>query len=171
MRFIFPAAVAFSIACAPAQASDEEPLLSAAPRPTYNPWLAAGLTYAPIVGNATLAAFATGITSPTVLSQSGIFIAMNPLPGLGHLYVREPVRGLAFFGTNLGLLVGSVVANVMLYTGRHPEGVAVPPQESMRNGVNLTYFAASSLISAWAAYDAFRLAEEKNAAISRQAHD
>lgn len=129
---------------------------------SYNPWVAAGLTYVPVVPASVAAAFTTGITSPTVWLNSGSFMAVNPMPGLGHLYVGEPVRGLGFFGTGMGLLLATVGANVSLYRGMRLADSPLTWQDQVRDGVNLTYLATSTALSLWAAWDAYRVAEAKN---------
>lgn len=129
---------------------------------SYNPWIAAGLTYVPMGPASVAAAFATGITSPTVWMNSGGMMAVNPMPGLGHLYVNEPSRGLGFFGASMGLALATLVANVNLYHGPRPVGVPVPWQEQVRDGVNLTYLLTATGLSLWAAWDAYSIADEKN---------
>lgn len=129
------------------------------PSPRSNPWFAAGLTYIPTVPASCAAAFSTGGFRP----ETAAFAVMNPMPGLGHLYVGEPLRGLGFLATNLAFLGGAILANVSLYPCRACGDNQIV---QTRDRINLGYFVLSSALSAWAAWDAFRLAEEKNRAQS-----
>ncbi|MNT88043.1 hypothetical protein D3C72_2285400 [compost metagenome] len=77
----------------------------------------------------------------------------------------EPLRGLGFTATSLGLLGSTILANIALYQGRRSPDVNTSPlpwQEQVRNGVNVTYIVTATALSAWAAWDAYRIAEEKN---------
>lgn len=132
---------------------------------SYNPWLAAGLTYVPAVPAAVGAAISTNPANPLSWRDSGTFAAVNPMPGLGHVYVGEPLRGLGFTATSLGLLGSTILANIALYQGRRSPDMNTSPlpwQEQVRNGVNMTYIVTATALSAWAAWDVYRIAEEKN---------
>lgn len=152
--------LAITLAGPPAVAAVDSPATA-----SYNPWLAAGLNYAPIAPIAAGMALSGGgtLTNP-VWSSMGLAFTINPYPGLGHVYVGEPMRGLGFLGASLGLLLTTVAANVTLYQGRRPVDVPAPWQESVRDGVNVTYLATSTALSLWSAWDAYRIAEEKNRA-------
>lgn len=129
--------------------------------PSYQPWLAAGLTYVPALP-AGMAALATDAANPLRWRDSALFTTVNPMPGLGHVYVGEPLRGLGFLTASMSLLGATVFANVSLYQGRLPLDAPVPWQEQVRGSVNLTYLVTATALSAWAAWDAYRIAEEKN---------
>lgn len=138
--------------CGPAWATDDP----------YNPWVAAGLTYVPMAPAACAAGSTTG--NSTYL-QSLTLALTNPTPGLGHFYVGEPGRGMLILGTGLGLILTTLAANVTLYQGRRS---ATSAQDSLRDGINISYVVTSTALSLWAAWDAFRIAEEKNRAARNQ---
>lgn len=129
--------------------------------PTYYPWLAAGLTYVPMVPGAVAATITTDPANPLRWRDSIGFAAVNPMPGLGHIYVGEPLRGISFLATNLGLLGVTLLANGAMY--EHPRSDShLVWKDQVRGGVTLTYIVTSTALSAWAAWDAYRIAEEKN---------
>ena len=129
--------------------------------PSYHPWLAAGLTYAPIA----LAAAPGAIYSDPVypgLRTYGMALAVNPLPGMGQVYAGETVRGFAILGGGAAMLGAVAVANFAVNRrGRFSQFDPAPGFDPMPY-INIGYFAASSLYSLWAAYDAYQLAERKN---------
>lgn len=144
----------------PAFAMDASPL----PSPPYNPWIAAGLTYIPVAPASVAATFTTGARNPLLWRDSAAYVAMNPMPGLGHIYVGEPLRGFGFLVANLALLGGTVLANASMHSCRLCGDAS--GREQTRERINIGYFLVSSAFSAWAAWDAFRLAEEKKQANS-----
>lgn len=135
----------------------------------YQPWLAAGLTYVPVVPASIAATMTTNPSDPLRWRDSAGFVALNPMPGLGHAYVGEPLRGLGFWAASMGMLGATLVANVSLYQGPRPSDASTPWQDQVRGGVNLAYFATSTALSAWAAWDAYRIAETKNRQAMEQA--
>lgn len=153
------------LALASALMLEAAPALAVAPpaqaSASYNPWVAAGLNYVPMALDATLLGVGTGFTSPGYPQTAAAILALNPTPGLGHAYVGEPGRGLTIFGASLAMGLGMLAANVALYQGRHADPRW---QDQVRDGVNVTYFVSATLLSTWAAWDAYRIAEDKNRA-------
>ena len=134
----------------------------AAASPSYNPWVAAGLNYAPIA----LAAAPGAIQSDPVYSgfqTYGMAVAVNPLPGMGQVYAGEPMRGFFILGGGAAMLASTAVANfVVNRRGRFSQLDPAPSFDPMPY-VNIGYFVAAGVYSLWAAYDAFQIAERKNA--------
>lgn len=131
--------------------------------PSYHPFFAAGLNYAPI-------AFAAGpgtLRSDPLypgLKTYGFALAVNPLPGMGQVYAGETLRGFWILGGGAAMLGATAVANSLLNRqGRFTLFEPAPSVEALP-ALNLGYFVAASLYSLWAAYDAYQLAERKNAA-------
>lgn len=150
-------ALAITLAGAPAVATVDSPATA-----SYNPWLAAGLTFAPsLLESAALVAL-SGTPNEGTLRSAALFVTVNPFPGLGHVYVGEPTQGLALFGIDMGLAVTTLAVNIALYQGRLPTDQPLPWQEQVRQGVTFTSMAAASTVSLWAAWDAYRIAEEKD---------
>lgn len=121
---LLPCQAALALDLTPLRSGDE--LLKevlAEPEP-YNPWLAAGLNYLPTTAllGGLLAYEATRtpfnpISMGYGLQFSGYLAGLNPLPGLGHVYVNEPLRGLALSGANLLVLFGLGTLNPPLALG------------------------------------------------------
>ncbi|MNR87413.1 hypothetical protein D3C72_182800 [compost metagenome] len=132
------------------------------PPASYNPWLAAGLTYVPALLGSALLLTVSGAPNEGTYRSGALLVTVNPTPGLGHFYLGEPTRGFTFFGIDMGLAAVTLAANLALYQGRRPASEPVPWQENLRNGITLTSIAGASLLSAWGAWDAYRIAEEKN---------
>ncbi|MNR75355.1 hypothetical protein D3C72_59850 [compost metagenome] len=130
--------------------------------PSFQPWLAAGLTYAPMA----LAAAPGAIHSDPVypgLQTYGLALAVNPLPGMGQVYAGEPVRGFAILAGSAAMLGAVAVANFAVNRrGRFSEFDPAPGIDPIPY-VNIGYAALSGLFSLWAAYDAYQIAERKNA--------
>ena len=130
--------------------------------PSYQPWLAAGLTYAPIA----LAAAPGAIHSDPVypgLQTYGLALAINPLPGMGQVYAGEPVRGFAILAGGASMLGAVAVANFAVNRrGRFSQFDPAPGFDPIPY-VNIAYFTAAGLYSLWAAYDAYQIADRKNA--------
>ncbi len=164
MRSVSISALAVLYLITPSQASE---LSTSTASSSYNPWVAAGLTYAPGA-----AAFATGtmmqgLGNPAGLETGAVFLLANPFPGRGHDYVQESRRGLAFFGISCTLLAAAGAANVAIYYKNNEMGYAPlqsrsRPMDSLRDNINIGYLVTSAALSAWAAWDAYRIAEEKN---------
>lgn len=126
---------------------------------SYNPWTAAALTCSALpVGAASL--------GPGLLMsphQPGASIIAYPFMALGHDYVGEPGRGLAFAGGGAALYAASAAAYVWLYGGRSfPYSPEPRWQEHAADAVGLGYLALSTALTTWAAWDAFHVAEAKN---------
>ncbi len=140
----------------------------AAASPSYNPWVAAGLNYAPIA----LAAAPGAIQSDPVYSgfqTYGMALAVNPLPGMGQVYAGEPMRGFVILGGGAAMLASTVVANFAVNRrGRFSQFDPAPSFDPMPY-VNIGYFVAAGVYSLWAAYDAFQIAERKNAVLMKDA--
>ena len=130
--------------------------------PSYQPWMAAGLTYVPIALAAVPGAIRSEPVYPTLQSYSLAFVA-NPLPGMGQVYAGETLRGFAILGGGAAMLGTVAVANfVVNRRGRFPQFDPAPDVDPMPY-LNVGYFVASGLYSLWAAYDAYQIAERKNA--------
>lgn len=136
--------------------------------PSYQPWLAAGLTYAPIA----LAAAPGALRSDPVypgLQTYGLAFAINPLPGMGQVYAGEPVRGFAILGGGAAMLGAVAVANFAVNRrGRFSQFDPAPGFDPMPY-VNIGYFTAAGLYALWAAYDAYQIAERKNSQAEKEA--
>lgn len=130
--------------------------------PSYQPWLAAGLTYAPIALAAAPGALHSDPVYPALQTYSLAFV-VNPLPGMGQVYAGETVRGFAILGGGAAMLGAVAVANfVVNRRGRFSQFDPAPGFDPMPY-VNVGYFVASGLYSLWAAYDAYQIADRKNA--------
>ncbi len=129
--------------------------------PSYNPWVAAGLTYVPIA-----AAAAPGALQPdpsySGLRTMGLAIAVNPLPGMGQVYAGESVRGFAILGGGAAMLGATVVANFVINRRGRFSAFDPAPSFNPMPYINIGYFAVAGVYSLWAAYDAFQIAERKN---------
>jgi len=135
--------------------------ISQAP-PSYNPWVAAGLTYVPIAMAATPGAVQPD-PSHAGLRSLGLAVAVNPLPGMGQVYAGEPLRGFAILGGGAAMLGATVAANVMIDRRGRFSSIDPAPDFNPMPYINIGYFAVAGLYSLWAAYDAYQLAERKNA--------
>lgn len=155
MRCIPLMALTTLLLATPAAAS--EPLIPAASA-SYNPWLAAGLTLTSIpVGAAVGTQFAQRPIEfgPTVLAI--------PLISTGHWYAGDPMRGLAFSAGNAGMFLATAASYVYLYGGRSFRYSETPPwQAGVANNIVTGYLVTSVLYTTWAAWDAYRIAEERN---------
>lgn len=132
----------------------------AAPQPastSVTPWVAAGLTMAALpVGGAI--PMAVGRTSAFGTTAIGL-----PLVSAGHLYVGEPWRGAAFAGGGALLYLATAAAYLWEYGGRSfPGPEASRPHEEAVDRYVTAFYVGSSVLTALAAWDAYRLAEEKN---------
>jgi len=129
--------------------------------PSYNPWVAAGLTYVPIAAAAAPGAIRSDPVYPG-LQTFGLAVAVNPLPGMGQVYAGDPVRGFAILGGGAAMLGATAVANVVINRrGRFSQFDPAPDFNPMPY-INIGYFTVAGLYSLWAAVDAYQLAERKN---------
>ena len=164
MRCIPIMALASLFLASPAVAS--EPFIPVTTA-TYNPWLAAGLTYAPGVAGFAASTMTGAMGNPTGLATGFALLAANPFPGRGHDYVGESGRGLLFFGGSCALLAAALTANISIYYKNYEMGHdsllnLSNPLAPIRDGINIGYVVTSAALSAWAAWDAYRIAEEKS---------
>lgn len=126
---------------------------------SYNPWVAAGLTCSALPIGA--AAIGPGLFYTP--HQPGLSIVGAPLLSVGHFYVGEPMRGLAFTSGGAAAYLASAAAYVWLWGGRSfPYSPEPRWQEGAADKVGLGYFALSAALTTWAAWDAYLIAEEKN---------
>ncbi len=128
--------------------------------PSYHPWVAAGLTYAPA-----LAAVPGAIHSDPVypgLQTFALAFVVNPLPGMGQLYTNEAWRGIGIMAGGAAMLGATVVANLALYRGGRFSQADAASDVDVRPYLNIGYMGVASLYSLWAAYDAYQIAERKN---------
>jgi hypothetical protein len=136
-------------------------LFSSDASPSYQPWLAAGLNFAPIA----LAAAPGALHSDPVypgLQTYGLALAVNPLPGMGQVYAGEPVRGFAILAGGAAMLGAVAVTNFAVNRrGRFSQFDPAPGFNPMPY-VNIGYFVSAGVYSLWAAYDAYQIAERKN---------
>lgn len=130
--------------------------------PSYNPFFAAGLNYAPIAFAAGPGALRSDPFYPG-LKTYGFALAVNPLPGMGQVYAGDTLRGFWILGGGAAMLGATAAANALL--NRHGRFTLFEPAPSVEAlpVLNIGYFVAASLYSLWAAYDAYQLAERKNA--------
>lgn len=129
---------------------------------SYDPWVAAGLTYTPIA----LAAAPGAIHSDPVypgLQTFALAFVVNPLPGMGQVYAGEPWRGLGIMAGGVAMLGTTAVANIALYRGGKYASADAVSDVDLRPYLNIGYMGVASLYAFWAAYDAYRIAERKNA--------
>jgi hypothetical protein len=161
-------AFGFTFAVVLAQPARAQFLSISPASPSYNPWLAAGMNYAPIA----LAAAPGAIQSDPVypgLQTYGLALAVNPLPGMGQVYAGEPVRGFIILGGGAAMLASTAVANFAINRrGRFSQFDPAPGFNPMPY-INIGYFTVAGLYSLWAAYDAFQIAERKNAELMKDA--
>jgi hypothetical protein len=95
------------------------------------------------------------VFEPTVLA--------TPLLSAGHLYAGDPMRGIAFSAGSIGLFLATAASYVYLYGGRSFRYSETPPwQAGAASNIITGYYVTSVLYTAWAAWDAYRIAEEKN---------
>ena len=85
------------------------------------------------------------------------------LPGLGHVYVGEPLRGLCFFG-------GAMVATGVTMTGLIMSMSVDDEGNSDGSGRMLLYSGAGAtlIIGWWGIFDVIKVARLKNIAISER---
>lgn len=151
-------AIAFGLA----PAAHAETMWSPAATPSYHPWLAAGLNFAPIA----LAAAPGAIHSNPVypgLQTFSLAVAVNPLPGMGQVYAGEPLRGFGILAGGVAMLGATALTNVIFYRGGRSSQADPASSFDPRLYINIGYFTAAGLYSLWAAYDAYQIAERKNA--------
>lgn len=153
-------AIAVTVSLAPPAAGQS--LFSADASPSYHPWLAAGLNYAPIAMAAAPGAIYSDPVYPG-LRTYGLALAVNPLPGLGQVYAGETVRGFAILGGGAAMLGAVAVANFAVNRRGRFSSLDPAPGVNPMPYINIGYFAAAGLYSLWAAYDAYQIAERKNA--------
>ena len=135
--------------------------------PSYQPWLAAGLTYAPIAFAAAPGAIYADPVYPG-LQTFGLAVAVNPLPGMGQVYAGETMRGFAILAGGATMLGAVAVTNFAVNRrGRFSQLDPAPGFDPMPY-VNIGYFVTAGVYSLWAAYDAYRIAERKNAQPEKQ---
>lgn len=124
---------------------------------SYNPWLAAGIT---------MAALPVGGAIPIAVGQMGAFgttVIAVPVLSAGHFYADEPGRGAAFAGGSVLLYLATATAYVWQYGGRSfPGPEAARPHEEAAARYVTAYYAGSAIYTVLAAWDAYRIAEEKN---------
>jgi hypothetical protein len=152
-------------------ARSSEPFVATA-SPSYNPWIAAGLTYAPGVAGFATSTVTGAVGNSTGLATGFALLVANPFPGRGHDYVGESGRGLLFFGGSCALLAAALTANISIYykiyeMGHDPLHNPSSPLDPIRDGINIGYVVTSAALSAWASWDAYRIAEEKNRTVLR----
>ncbi len=81
------------------------------------------------------------------------------------------MRGLAFTAGSIGLFLATAASYVYLYGGRSFRYSETPPwQAGAASNIVTGYYVASVFYTAWAAWDAYRIAEEKNRAMSQSMH-
>lgn len=158
MRRIHFMALASLLLANPASASGTSTSVASA---SHNPWVAAGLT---------LSAVPAGVLIGTELGQYSIVfqptVLATPLLSAGHLYAGDPVRGLAFSAGSMGMFLATAASYVYLYGGRSFRYSETPPWQAGAAGNIVTgYYITSMLYTAWAAWDAYRIADEKNGKI------
>ncbi len=144
-----------------AKPAHAETMWSAEASPSFNPWLAAGLNFAPMA----LAAAPGAIQSDPVypgLRSYGLALAINPMPGMGQVYAGEPLRGFGILAGGAAMLGATVVANFALNRrGRFSQVDPAPGFDPMPY-INIGYMGLAGVYSLWAAHDAYRIAERKN---------
>jgi hypothetical protein len=138
-----------------------ETVWSLSATPSYNPWVAAGLTYAPIALGATPGAIHSDPVYPG-LQTFALAVVVNPLPGTGQLYTDEAWRGIGIMAGGAAMLGATVVANIALYRGGRFSQANAASDVDVRPYLNIGYMGLASLYSLWAAYDAYQIAERKN---------